>query len=553
MSRRTTPITTSNTSLDGKDYPSDKKESPPYEAGGEVPGTVSGAFDGEHIYEDQKLGKYFVPIAGYEGAHRFDPKATWTDTEERAIVRKIDLRITIWCCVMFFALQLDRGNIASALSDNMLDDLKLTTDDFNNGQTIFYLSFMCAELPSQLISKRLGPDVWIPIQLMLWSLVAMTQCKLSGRGTFFATRCLLGVLEGGFIPDIVLFLSYFYKGAELPIRLAFFWVSLTVADVSGALLGYGILQMRGIHGWEGWRYLFLIEGAVTASIGVFSFFWLPASPTQTKGNLRGKDGWFSEREEIIMVNRVLRDDPTKGDMHNRQGLGLKELWASITDYDNWGLYLLGLSAYIPPTPPLTYLTLTLRSLGFSTLNSNLLTIPSSVLFIINNLLLVTLSRVVNERSFVCSIGSIWMLPLLVALAVLPDDTNAWIRYTIVTLLIAYPYAHPILVAWNSQNSGTVRTRTVSAALYNIFVQAGSVISTRIYNESDRPFYHKGNKVLIGICVWNTILFWLVKFYYIQRNKWKAARWNAMTTDEKAHYLETTTDKGNKRLDFVFVH
>ena len=141
---------------------------------------------------------------------------------------------------------------------------------------------MCAELPSQLVSKRLGPDVWLPIQLYVnssrklsalpechiirvaWSIVAMSQCKLTGRGSFFATRCLLGLLEGGFIPglslslstlsttfanningsDMVLFLSYFYKGSELPVRLSFFWVSLTLTNISGALLGYGILRMR---------------------------------------------------------------------------------------------------------------------------------------------------------------------------------------------------------------------------------------------------------------------------------------------------------------------
>ena len=55
---------------------------------------------------------------------------------------------------------------------------------------------------------------------------------------------------------------------------------------------------------------FTDRGLVMFPIGVVSFFNMPPSLTQTKTWFRPK-GWFTEREEVIIVNKILRDDPTK--------------------------------------------------------------------------------------------------------------------------------------------------------------------------------------------------------------------------------------------------
>ncbi|OJJ48204.1 hypothetical protein ASPZODRAFT_23860 [Penicilliopsis zonata CBS 506.65] len=504
-------------------------------------------------FDTSEDARYYKPIPTYEGIHRWDPEFEWSEKEEKDIVRKIDWRVCTFACITFFALQLDRGNIVQANSDDMLEDLGMNTNDYDTGQTIFLLCFLFAELPSQLLSKKFGPDRWIPVQMVVWSIIAACQAFIRDRTGYYACRALLGLLEGGFIPDTILFLSFWYKSNELPARLGCFWVAYEATSIVGAFLAFGFLRVQNADGQGGWRYLFAFEGLITGVIGIIAAFWMPASPTQTKGGFRGKDGWFNEREEKIMVNRVLRDDPSKGSMHNRQAVTPKLLWEALQDYDMWPIYLLGLTWLIPFTPASNYITLELKDLGFATLTVNLLTIPSYVIFILNLLLFTWISERFHQRFLLGVISMIWCLALLIALEVLPDDASAWTRWAILTLLIGMPYIHPVIVAITSRNAGSVRTRTVASAMYNMCVQASTIVSSNIYRAADAPYYRTGNKVLIAIAAYSLVVFIGAKVYYMHRNKSNAAKWNAMSSEERQEYLLANHNKGNKRLDFRFIH
>lgn len=131
-------------------------------------------------------------------------------------------------------------------------------------------------------------------------------------------------------------------------------------------------------------------------------------------------------------------------MHNRQGLTPSLLWAAICDTDLWPIYLLGLTWGIPQQQVSQYLTLNLRAVGFDVFETNLLTIPAYVLFLFQLILWTWVSEKINNRFLIVLFCQFYMLPLILALEVLPAKASPWAWYAVSALLVGYPYIHAIL-------------------------------------------------------------------------------------------------------------
>lgn len=51
----------------------------------------------------------------------------------------------------------------------------------------------------------------------------------------------------------ILLTTYADTNAELPIRLAFFWTTMYIADIFSAFIAIPIFKLDGVNGHEGWR------------------------------------------------------------------------------------------------------------------------------------------------------------------------------------------------------------------------------------------------------------------------------------------------------------
>ncbi|KAF9404380.1 hypothetical protein BGZ94_004215, partial [Podila epigama] len=152
----------------------------------------------------------------------YDHDLTWTEEEEKRIVRIFDLKVLSWIFVMFFFMQLDRGNMANALTDNLMEDLGFNLNTVTLGSSIFLIFFVTFEIPSNVIIKRVGAHRWIPFLMFLWGAATAFQVFLKDRTTFLIFRALVGLFEAGYIPGIAIYLTTYYKRGEMAMRLGVF-------------------------------------------------------------------------------------------------------------------------------------------------------------------------------------------------------------------------------------------------------------------------------------------------------------------------------------------
>jgi MFS family permease len=180
---------------------------------------------------------------------------------------------------MFYLLSyLDRSNIGNARIAGLTTSLHMSTTQFSVALTITYVPYILMELPMNLLMKRLGANVTLPVMVVLWGVVCTCQGAVHSYHSLLICRFFLGALEGGLFPGITLLLSSFYKRHAMQLRFAMMFSVTSLAGAFSGLLAYGIRNLDGKHGIAGWQWIFIVEGAFTVAFGLATLFFVPDSP-----------------------------------------------------------------------------------------------------------------------------------------------------------------------------------------------------------------------------------------------------------------------------------
>ncbi|KAH8656927.1 major facilitator superfamily domain-containing protein [Ilyonectria robusta] len=444
------------------------------------------------------------------------PEPEWTQAEEKAALRKLDFFLMPMLVGGFFVLQLDRSNISNALTDTLTTDLGITSDDVNLGSQLMLIGIIVAEIPSNVLLQKLGAPIWLTFQMFVWGLIALTQAWCTNIHSFYATRFLLGLFEGGYIPGAQYMLALFYTRKELASRTAIFYFGNYSATATGSLIAAGVLQMAGINGLSGWQWLFILEGALTLLVFVCFVAFLPRSPAHT-APIHGRWDFFTARERIILRSRVVAEDESKGE--DKASITISSLLGAAVNYRLWLHLILNIVSLAPKGGLQPYGPTVIKSLGFSKIHANLLNAVSSFLVIILSFLISVCSDKTRLRGPWCIVAFVWSIAFAGALFGLPLGTEKWTRYAIFTLLSGgNALSQGLNDAWLSINATKSSHRSLGLAMVVIGSNLGGLAGQQLFRSSDAPRYTRAFLAILILYAASIPITLLIMWVYWRDNK-----------------------------------
>ncbi|EXJ96271.1 hypothetical protein A1O1_01397 [Capronia coronata CBS 617.96] len=448
--------------------------------------------------------------------------------KEKILLAKLDLMFNPIIMLVYLSCFLDRSNIGNVKVAGMPEDIGASDQQFSTAVSIFYATYVTFETPFAILLKKLTPRLLLASLCVVWSLTTIFSGFIQNVGGLYASRLVLGACEAGLFPSLTLYLTMVYKRDEQAKRVAYLFSCTALAGAFGGLLAYALLQMDGVAGYAGWRWVYIIEGIFSAVIAVAVWFGLPTNPAEAWFLTPEQKGFMRIRQE--QAAQYMGSDEFSWE-EVRIAFKDPKVYLSATIQFCQDILLYGFSTFLPAI---------LKGAGYNTLESNYLTVP---VYIFGGLAFV-IAAIISDRlrlrsPFVLFANLFGIAGYIVLLTVSTDG----VRYFATFLCAVAVYNGPGLnVTWLNVNVAPHYRRATSIGFQQTIANTAGIVAGQIYRKSP---YKLGHSFSLGaLCLAQVVI--VGKMFYIKQ-------WNTKKDRIARGEIEDTrkVKTGDRELDFRY--
>ncbi|KAJ6070524.1 hypothetical protein N7467_011843 [Penicillium canescens] len=408
---------------------------------------------------------------------------------EKRLVRRIDIRLMPMLVLIYILNYLDRNAIAAAKLAGITEDLELSSVQFQTSVSILFVGYILMQVPSNLFLNKVGkPAIYLPTCMVIWTNIPPSEPRAKYiQRAFYAEQAEqsktlvvwshVGFVEAAYFPGCMVTLSAWYTRKELSLRTAILYCGSLLAGAFSGLIAAGITDsMDGVRGLRAWRWLFIIEGAITVVVAFSAYFVLVNFPHNTSGiSAQERELALWRRQKDIGAQNVgAEENPSLGE-------GFKQC---VADWKVWFLVTLVFGATSGGTINSFFPTV-VEGLGKDRIQTLLLTVPPYILACIVAMLVSLNADRSGERYFHFTI------PLWVSIAgfiISASTTQFGPRYFAFMIMLPGVYTAFIIgITWVANTIPRPSSKKAAAlAFANAIGNCSSIYSPYLYPSSGAP-------------------------------------------------------------------
>ncbi|KAI0672413.1 MFS general substrate transporter [Trametes maxima] len=501
---------------------------------------AEGTFHQAQVSGQAERKHFFSPpdSALADAVNRDADNVEFTEEEEKAVRRKIDIRVLSLVVCSYIFNQFDRTNIGNAHVLKPFNQNFGVTD--NNKWTlalsIFYVGYCILEMPANVLQRHIGANRFFFLSLTWWGIASLSFVYAKGYAGLLVLRVLLGIGEAGYYAGMIYYLSFWYRRSELAMRISLCMTG-TLPGAIGGLLAFGLVRAHTSL-LTGWQFLFLIEAIPTLLMALAILLFLPSFPFSAT--------FLTPRERAIAQARLNRD-------HRPQSHGGMNGWAGfkavVNDVNAWALMIIYASFNVGVATISYFLPTLINELGFTPLASQGLTVAPYAAGWFLVLFQAWHSDRTRDRGYHIMFSTALSCVGYIVLAALAGrGTSSRMiggRYFALFLVVGGNYSlFPLVMSWAANVFSPTSKRGVGTAFIVSISNCVSIASPQIYFDSKHDF--RDGHAIAAACLFASFLaaFLLrTRLAYLNRRNAEAVRAAASSeaSEKKAEVSEEIWD------------